>query len=63
VATPLKATADYSSCRPRIEDHGFPILQESSQRPRRKLPENIAEKKQKLTASSEVIKARKAKKL
>jgi hypothetical protein len=46
-----------------IEDHGFPILQESAQRPRGQLPENIADKKRKLTESSKVIKARKAKKL
>jgi hypothetical protein len=46
-----------------IEDHGFPILQESAQRPQKQLPENIADKKRNLTESSEVIKARKAMKL
>jgi hypothetical protein len=46
-----------------IEDHGFPILQESAQGPRKQIPEDIAVKKRKLTESSEVIKARKTRKL
>jgi hypothetical protein len=58
-----RARKEPPTTKKHIEDNGFPILQESSQRPRRKLPENIAEKKRKLTASSEVTKARKAKKL
>jgi hypothetical protein len=58
-----RARKEPQKTKRRIEDHGFLILQESSQRPRGKLPENIAEKKRKLTASTEVIKARKAKKL
>jgi hypothetical protein len=58
-----RARKEPQTTKRHIKDYGFPILQESSQRPRRKLSENIAEKKRKLTTSSEVTKARKAKKL
>jgi hypothetical protein len=58
-----RARKEPSTTKRHIEDHGFPILQESAQRPRKQLPEDIAVKKRKLTESSEVIKARKARKL
>jgi hypothetical protein len=46
-----------------IVNHGFTIVQESAQRPRKQIPEDIAVKKRKLTESKEVIKARKERKL
>jgi hypothetical protein len=58
-----RARNEPSTTNRHIEDHGFPILQESAQRPRKQLPEDIAVKKRKLTESKEVIKARKARKL
>jgi hypothetical protein len=63
IQTRLSSKEGFPTTKRRIEDHGFSILQESAQRPRGQLPENIADKKRKLTESSEVIKARKAMKL
>jgi hypothetical protein len=46
-----------------IEDHAFNIEKESAQRPRDQITEDSAVKRRKLTESTEVIKARKARKL
>jgi hypothetical protein len=58
-----RARKEPSTAKIHIEDHGFPIIQESAQRPRDLITEDPAVKRRKLTESREVIKARKARKL
>jgi hypothetical protein len=58
-----RARKEPSTTKRHIEDHGFPILQESAQRPRDQITETPEVKRRKLTESIEVIKARKARKL
>jgi hypothetical protein len=58
-----RARKELSATKRYIIDHGFTIIQESAQRPREQIPEDIAVKRRKLTESKEVIKDRKERKL
>jgi hypothetical protein len=59
----FRARKEPPTTKRHIEDHGFPLIQESAQRPRDQITEDPAVKRRKLTESMEVIKGRKARKL
>jgi hypothetical protein len=58
-----RARKEPSPGKRHIVDHGFTVESESAQRPRDQITEDSAVKRRKLTESTEVLKARKARKL